>query len=63
MRIDREVLYREVIVEDDDLCGDCLHLEECPLLNSIKYGVVDIVDPDTFCIEDCESYEEGIKER
>ena len=62
MKIDREVLYREVVVEDDDLCGECKHLQDCPLLNSIKYGVVDIVDPDNFWIEDCGSYEEVIKE-
>ena len=62
MRLDREVLYREVIVEEEDICSECANVDDCPLLNSIKYGVVDIVDPDNFCIEECEMYEEDIKE-
>ena len=62
MRLDREVLYREVIVEEEDICAECSHVDDCPLLNSIKYGVVDIVDPDNFCIEECALYEEDIKE-
>ena len=58
MKIDREVLYREIVVEEDDLCGVCEKLNDCPLLNSIKFGIVDIVDPDNFCIEDCGSFKE-----
>lgn len=62
MKIDREVLYRELILEPDDLCNECKHMDDCPLLNSIKYGVVDIVDPENFCLEECGCYEDKIRE-
>lgn len=63
MKLDREVLYRELVLDDEDICNECAHLDDCPLLNSIKYGVVDIVDPDNFFIEDCGAYIDSIKER
>lgn len=43
MRIEREVVYKEIELDEDDICSTCYHQQDCPLLNNIRTGLVELV--------------------